>query len=397
MKNLLDWILLNLPSQKLQHYWTGFKPVAFAIFDEKDVYLFNHPKCKQQRYVKFPKTEQFCACTCILYEDIPTAIVDAAIYDSMEDMYSLLVHESFHGFQYLFGESRLPNEFLGFSYPVDYRNIQLRIEERKKLYDAYFAQNSAEQHCHISEFIALREKRMELFQHYVEYENLIETIEGPAYFVEYRALMDVSMNSENIIKDYADLLADHESSNINIRKSCYSSGLFLCLLLDKVSADWQMDFTDSPLTLFQFFKERYGSCNSVIINMPDHCAEAAEIMAKAKEQKLDAFRKFDNSDGIKLTITGEIGLTGFDPMNITMLDNRAIHHHFLKIRIDDQEYFIEQPVSAMFDHHFTQANSIILFMRKWPIQNGNRFAVEGVGELRGTLVSKNSSSIHIVV
>ena len=90
--------------------------------------------------------------------------------------------------------------------------------------------NEKEKQQKINEFIILRDKRTELFPDYVEYENSVETIEGPAFYVEYQALNDVSSNQENVISKYAEQLLDSNLSHINIRSSCYNSGLFICLL-----------------------------------------------------------------------------------------------------------------------------------------------------------------------
>lgn len=137
MKKLIDTVLNNISNERFENYWEGFQTVAFAIFDDKDVFLFNHPKYNEERYIKLVKTDEFHACTCILFEEVPTAIVDITLYDSFEVIYSLIVHESFHVFQHLSEESRYPNELLGFNYPIDFNNIQLRILERKRLFEAF--------------------------------------------------------------------------------------------------------------------------------------------------------------------------------------------------------------------------------------------------------------------
>ncbi|MED3551863.1 hypothetical protein [Cytobacillus praedii] len=397
MQNILDRILTTLQSERLKNYWDGFNTVAFAIFDDKDVLLFNHPKCKGEQYTKLVKTEEFHACTCILFEEVPTGIVDTTLYNSFEDIYSLLVHESFHVFQHLSGESRYPDEILGFNYPIDFKNIQLRILERKRLFEAFVTTDLKEKQQKINEFITLRDKRTELFPDYVEYENSVETIEGPAYYVEYQALKDVSSNKENVISKYAEQLLDNNLSHINIRSSCYNSGLFICLLLDDILKDWKVEFTKSKLNLYQLFKNAFPNYTPIEISIPNNSKEVFQIINNAKTTKLIAFENFNKSKGIKLTISGAIKLVGFDPMNITQLNTQALHHNFLSMKLMNKEYFIEQPVCTKFENNFRDIQLIELFLNKPPIHMDNQLTIENIGEFKGSIISKESNAIHIVV
>lgn len=397
MQNNLDRILTTLQSERLKNYWDGFNSVAFAVFDEKDVILFNHPKCKGKPYTKLAKTEEFHACTCILFEEVPTAIVDTTLYNSFEDIYSLLVHESFHVFQHISGENRYPDETLGFNYPIDFKNIQFRILERKRLYEAVVSTDLKEKQQKINEFITLRDKRTELFPDYVEYENSVETIEGPAFYVEYQALKDVSSNKEDLISEYAEQLLDNNLSHINIRSSCYNSGLFICLLLDDILKEWKVGFTNSKLNLYQFFKYAFPNYTPLEISFSNKSEEVTQIINNTKTNKLIAFENFNKSEGIKLTISGDIQIIGFNPMNITQLNTQALHHNFLSMKVLDKEYFIEQPVCTTFENCFRDVHLIELFLNQPPIHIDNRFIIDNVGEFEGRIISKEPNLIHIVV
>lgn len=397
MQNILDRILTTLQSERLTNYWDGFNLVAFAVFDNKDVFLFNHPKCKGEPYIKLAKTEEFQACTCILFEEVPTAIVDSTLYNSFEDIYSLLVHESFHVFQHLSGESRYPDEILGFNYPIDFKNIQLRILERAKLFEAFVSTDVKEKLQKLNEFITLRDKRTELFPDYVEYENSVETIEGPAFYVEYQALKDVSSHKEDVISKYAEQLLDNNLSHTNIRSSSYNSGLFICLLLDDILKEWKVEFTNSKLTLYQFFKNAFPNYTPIEIVIPNKPEEVSQIINNVKTTKLVAFENFNKSEGIKLTISGDIKLIGFDPMNITQLNTKALHHNFLSMKVVDKNYFIEQPVCTTFKNCFKDVQLIELFINQPPIHINNRFIIDNVGEFEGRIISKEPTLIHIVV
>ncbi|WP_339215820.1 hypothetical protein [Solibacillus sp. FSL W8-0372] len=397
MKKLIDTVLNNISNERFENYWEGFQTVAFAIFDDKDVFLFNHPKYNEERYIKLVKTDEFHACTCILFEEVPTAIVDITLYDSFEVIYSLIVHESFHVFQHLSEESRYPNELLGFNYPIDFNNIQLRILERKRLFEAFSSSDLFERQKKINEFITVRDKRTELFPDYVEYENSVETIEGPAFYVEYQALTDKSYHKKVIINQYAEQLLDNNRSHIHIRSSCYYSGLFLCLLLDDISKDWKLKFTKSNLDLYHFFKNAYTNYTSVELTIPDNTKEVSWILDNAISDKLRAFDHFNKSEGIKLIISGAIKLVSFDPMNITQLDRQSLHHNFLSIKIKEHSYFIQQPVSTTFKNNFKDVHLIELYLNQRPLHIGNRLIIDNFGEIEGSVISEESNSIHITV
>lgn len=394
MQKLAEKILTALPSMNFEKYWDGFQGNAYAIYDDNEVYLFNHPKCGDQPYISFPKNNQFVSCTYILFEAFPTAIVDIRYFDNFEDIYSLIVHESFHAYQHELGESRFPNEAIGPTYPTDFRFIQLRIRERQVLHNAVFENSKGTQHELINEFITLRNERIRLFPAIVDYENRVETIEGPAFFVEYQALRDIG-NSETALERYASMLIDAEDSHIYIRKSCYSSGLFLCLLLDRLSFRWQEDFMHAELDLYHFFKTLYTDFVPVSMTTHHNKNEVEGIIKSIQDHKKEAFEAFTGHSGIPLTLTGTMKVAGFDPMNITIQENQALHKHFLKFRIGSAEYFIKGPVLTHFGTDFMTINSLEVFIEKLPVELDNELEIEGIGNIKGSIDYADGSSVRI--
>src|SRR5699024_1069312 len=193
MKNFFEDIEQDLVGSHLDSYWTGFVPVAYALFDKEFVNLFNHPKLIYSSYTHYQileRDDQFMSCTLILYDDYPTAIVDLELYHNYASLYSILVHELFHGFQYIKGEKRFADETMGITYPLSKENIQLRSQERLYLYRAVLEKDRVKKRQYLATFISLREKRGNLIDEYLVYENLIETIEGPAWYVELRSFFE---------------------------------------------------------------------------------------------------------------------------------------------------------------------------------------------------------------
>ncbi|MGG0461547.1 hypothetical protein [Priestia aryabhattai] len=64
--------------------------------------------------------------TLILFDGYPTAIADMELYDDYEGLFSILIHELFHGNQYIKSEKRFPDEMLGITYPFTYCEVGLK-------------------------------------------------------------------------------------------------------------------------------------------------------------------------------------------------------------------------------------------------------------------------------
>ncbi|MEQ6356018.1 peptide ABC transporter permease [Lysinibacillus sp. M3] len=243
----------------MDNYWSGFDSVAYALYDKSYVYLFNHPRMKknqQNNYQILNWDEQFIGCTLILYNDYPTAIVNIELFENYESLYSILVHELFHGFQYVKGETRFANEILGITYPLTKENVELRNQERANLFSAVLENNIIKKKLYLNTFIALREKRAVMFKNNLLYENLIETIEGPAWYVELKAYSEKTpIDYKSVLKKYGQDLKDKYGTTSDIRRSCYSSGLFMCLLLDEFSPGWKESFWGKEEILYDIFKQ----------------------------------------------------------------------------------------------------------------------------------------------
>ncbi|YCI75948.1 hypothetical protein M1D47_20440 [Bacillus sp. R1-10] len=189
MPHHLDRMAEDLVKAKMENYWPGFELVAYAIYDKSNVYLFNHPKFSNNSpctYHILKWDTEFTADTIIMYEEYPTAIVNMDHYKEYEDLFSIAVHELFHGYQYIKDEKRFPDEMLGITYPLSKENVELRNQERANLYCAMLENDLTNKKQYLNAFISLRAKRAAKIEEYLRYENLIETIEGPAWYVELK-------------------------------------------------------------------------------------------------------------------------------------------------------------------------------------------------------------------
>ncbi|MFD1412349.1 peptide ABC transporter permease [Oceanobacillus jeddahense] len=374
-------------SHNINYYWKDFQLTAFALYDKEKVYLYNHPKFSTENkpYHLLNWNDQFNgADTLIIYEEYPTAIVNLDSYhDDMESVYAIVVHELFHGFQYLLEENRFPNELLGISYPLLNENVELRNKERKCLYDAVTSTSKIEKRIKLNNFISLREKRRMLIGEFMEYENSIETVEGPAFYVESHAYSHISSNKEDIIvKKYGKHLIDGSESTFHLRKSNYSSGLFICLLLDEISPDWKETFFDTDKCLYDLLKDtvELEIDKNIQVKISE---ETNSIINKIKKSKQDIFREFENREGYHLFITGEIGLAGFDPMNIVAYEKRFLHKRFISISINDKAYQINQPAITYYYGEYNSINKVHVVLNTEPVHKNGLVSIKGIGEIQG--------------
>lgn len=110
-----------------------------------------------------------------------------------------MVHELFHGNQYVKGEKRFPDETMGITYPLTKENVEIRNRERKSLYNALIETSISNKKQYLNEFISLREKRTEGIKEHLTYENLIESVEGPAWYVELKAFSEKSSLPNDLV------------------------------------------------------------------------------------------------------------------------------------------------------------------------------------------------------
>lgn len=398
MNKYLNQISQDLVNANLNNYWSGFESIAYALYDKSYVYLFNHPRMKknqQNNYQILNWDEQFMGCTLILYNDYPTAIVNIELYENYESLYSILVHELFHGFQYVKGETRFANEVLGITYPISKENVELRNQERANLFSAVLENNILKKKLYLNTFIALREKRAAKFNNNLLYENLIETIEGPAWYVELKAYSEKKpIAYKSVLKKYGQHLKDKYESTSDIRKSCYSSGLFMCLLLDEFSPGWKESFWGKEDTLYDIFKQL--SDDFIKINSVEISPETEEAINFTIQNRKNTFENFEQQKGIHLFIEGEITAKSFDPMNIVSFENRLLHKNSIKVRINNEDYLVQQPVIAYCKDGLQNIIKLHLILKNNPIENANSLKIDGIGVIKGRY-EKQENVLHLYV
>lgn len=377
----------------LHDYWVGFKTIPFAIFNDKIVYLFNHPNYTDhtpKSYVVLDKTDDFNGCTLILFEKIPTAIIDISYYDTDELLYSILVHELFHGSQYLNEESRFANELVGATYTNHPENIEIRNQERIALWNALNIQEIYEKEYYTQQFVSFRKSRQEKFPEYVAYENFLETIEGPAFYVEYQAYQYVM--PDDIRSDFIHKLHDIEASTLNIRQSCYSSGLACCLLLDIFEPNWKKVFFCTSKPLFEILLQYVSTIPVPSIEISEKAFQLSKEMDIRKQKEIENFTKKNVS---KIIAIGSIKVVGFDPMNMVVMNELTFHKTFVKLQVNNDVMTINQPIVIK---KVDEENTIFyLELANQPAIDEPSICIKEMGNLIGELVSMTEKTFVLKV
>ncbi|WP_374149064.1 hypothetical protein [Priestia megaterium] len=400
MNDFLNQIAKDLTNMNLERYWPNFELVAYALYDENSVILFNHPRYNNippKSYEILKRGEQFVGNTLILFDGYPTAIADMELYDDYEGLFSILVHELFHGNQYIKEEKRFPDEMLGITYPLTKENVEIRNRERKSLYNALLETDISKKKQYLNEFISLREKRAEGIKEHLTYENLIESVEGPAWYVEIKAFSEKSsLANDLVLERYGKNLINAVESTSNIRRSCYSSGLFMCLLLDELSPDWKESFLGTKTTLLELIKFLDIAPRKQAIEEGQISPETEAAVNFAIESRKKELDEFAAQIGTHLFIEGEIIALSFDPMNIIPFENRLLHKNYIKVRINNQEYLIQQPSLTYCADGLKNINKLLILLKDKPLETGDSLLIAGIGEIMGQYTIQGDT-INLVV
>ncbi|MBD7938219.1 hypothetical protein H9655_14390 [Cytobacillus sp. Sa5YUA1] len=367
----------------LPNYWPHFIASPYAYYNHESIYLYHHPQFNGQEVI-LPWNNQFTGCTSIIFENEATAIVDINILNK-EEVYATLIHELFHCHQYHKKETRFPNELTGMAYPLERENIQWRIQEREWLNQALRMKDINKQREAIQAFIYWRGKREEQYNEFVQYENLIETIEGPAFFIEYHAYKDiVNQPDERVLERYLKSLTDYSIMTNKIRHSCYPSGLAICLLLETFSPKWKEELFDHQLTLYEVLKQEFESLAKAPKRMHlayslDNLIHEAEI---SKEREISHFKE---TNGLLFTLIGQGKIQQFDPMNIIKLHKNFLHKNGMTIRLQEQSIYFSKPVLALTENGLSDVTQLQFFIDHPPEQTIDGISIDGIGHFLGEL------------
>jgi hypothetical protein len=238
LENLYHQVKQQINRVDFELLWSGFKPTAFALYNENECY-FNG------RYIE--KSSQFMANTAILFEGEIIAIWNVMSYpDNIFKFTALIIHEMFHAFQIMQKETRFADEKIALiKYQYHLENVSIKLEEAKLMKSIIENQDLSLWPT----LLSLRQYRSHKYPFEYDYESKIEQIEGTAHFVEVRAL-------EQLDHDLAYIQWNEMVTKINdpkqyfpIRIISYSIGALFLKCITLASSFNPMEISTQPFSL----------------------------------------------------------------------------------------------------------------------------------------------------
>lgn len=379
------------------YYWHGFKSFPIALYNSSEVYLVNYKDLPEGYYVDGnvaigKRTEEFSQDTVINLGGQYTVICNIDTLTEVVDLdklYSEVVHEMFHSHQLETGESRFPNEALYFTYKFTSEFLALRIKEREYLLKAAFEDDEIKKKELISYFISIRELRKNIIGKSINYEYGIESIEGTATYVEYKAFQrENDLPPKYVIAKYGEKLIQSNDLK-HFRTSCHFSGMFMALIMDSMCEDWQKIYDDSKLYLYHYFKKQIEWAQKDVT--PQINAYINYILRNYDDLGKKEITSFYINAGYNIILDGKFSITQFDPANIIGLDGRLLHKNFVKL---NNKYLINEKVITTHDgDNVLNATSVEFFVQDEPIMIEGGIYIQGIGEFKGKVIPTNKGYI----
>lgn len=155
-------------------------------------------------------------------------------------------------------------------------------------------------------------------------------------------------------------------------------------------------FFDREETLYDLLKQHTGDYMEDSIADVKISSETEEVVNFAIEKRIKAFEEFNEQAGIHLYIEGEITAESFDPMNIIPLEDKLLHKSFINVRMNNQDFLIQQPVIAHVGNGIKNINKLHLILGKAPIENIDSLTIDDVGEIKGRY-KKQENIWHVLI
>ncbi len=236
LKTAYDLVAERLERIDFAALWPGFRPLKFALYDGERCFF-------DGTYI--PKTAEFMANTSIEFRGEQIAIWQLEGEPDPDQLTASLVHEMFHAFQTLSGESRWADErvaLMAYRYTAENLSLKLREAEHMRVVLAGDA-------ARFNALLRLRKRRAELFPAEYDYEARIEQIEGTANFVELEAL--TQLDTEKGRTGWDKLLAriTDPAEYTPIRVISYDVGAAFLASIQRCSAYDFHSFTETPFAL----------------------------------------------------------------------------------------------------------------------------------------------------
>ena len=303
-----------LSGVQFERIWPNFKPYHFALY-------FEDTMCFQGAVMARPS--HFMGNTSVMHEGEAIAIWNMA-YTRIENEASLdmlaanMVHEMFHAFQREEQETRFPDDLKLLLYPHDATLTALTRREYRQLTDE---RRSAMRR--LDDVAGIREEKAMLLSHFCCEEYRAETAEGLAEFVGLKALSQFNSSLFYTTKTRYERYLLDDRYLFEPRRRAYYSGALIALLAEAAGCPIQHKLSETRAlwTLLDIAPRPFESLERVEIYEAERLLEEE---LRRRRALLESFlQRFPNER------TLDASIVGYDPMNLTRVDDYLISAHVL--------------------------------------------------------------------
>ncbi|MEP6683796.1 MAG: hypothetical protein ABJA35_11070 [Parafilimonas sp.] len=377
----IDNFYNNAENEK-SNIWKDMKLAPVCLYRiNGPALLYNHPnppanfkKVNDKLYIGEQKDLQLFGATQMEINGTLTAVVDYGLthYASKDEVYAELFHELHHVYQRNFVKQiGFDNPAILLTYPENYTNDGIKLFEQNILYNMCFAQDDDSFKRLLNQIYSCRLKRKQVIGEFINYEEKVESMEGPAFYCEYKFYNKFSTFTE-LLKDnynqkhFFGYLTSPYYGRDNLRNRHLASGMAMCLILNKYFDNWQTEYYSKDLSLYEFFISKFQPQKVELEIDSSYFAMAKFQIHQAIAEHITSFNKFNAQQGIKINLKFKQHpqFKGFDPMHAEAINDSTILHTTM-LRLsggpNDELFINNKDAVTIIDGEVWFVNKVILF------------------------------------
>jgi len=362
--------------------WEGMQLAPVCLFRVNGpAILYNHPsppesfeKVSDRLYLGEQNEMQLFGATQMEINGVLCAIVDYGpdFYSNKEEVLAILFHELHHVYQrnYL-KQLKSDDPAVLMFYPENDKNDALKLFEQEILYKLCFEKDKNRFQKLLNQFYSCRLEREKIIGDYLEYEQRVENVEGPAFFCEYKYYSQSSSINDVLKTNYeeryffAPLTSPYYGRN-NLRSRHLASGMAMCYILDNYFNYWQGEYYAENIPLYDFFISRFTPQEEEIEIDPNYYHMSEFHTNQAISEHRNSYQNFISQPGVKITLRFKQTpqFRGFDPMHAESInDSTVLHKTFLSLEgKENNGIFISNNNGAtIFDKEIWFVKELLLF------------------------------------
>lgn len=393
MRQLYEEVEKQINRIEFNALWEGFHPYSFALYNNETIWLAKE---------EIPYQKEFCANTCIRYKEELLAIWKIADQKDLLDSEKLdviqnnktdntkmkqrikieelavkiatgIIHEMFHCYQEELGESRYPDDIKLLSYPMEERNLKVKLKENQLLVATLRANDLNERKDLLTCFKICRQYREELIGIDILEEYRVETIEGAAEYVSLLALKELwgELLFREKLEGYLKVLDECTVNLLDIRRISYLSGAILLLVLslteipltrvigktkktywelaalhfNTITREACMKMVNNSLMCveggcwgqqeYKTYQQKDLKVERLIKLKDSNLCDVRQLILEYKEKQKKQLQLFFLENKEEIQVDGWI--SGYDPMNMIKYGNYILCSHFVAITSEDSK------------------------------------------------------------